>query len=730
MAEEIIEKNAPFEAAETKAEETLEIKSEETLGKKKAVTYNKREKKLYFGKFGIKRNFLIIIAAVILLIIAGNIFSAVHNSQKSGKTEDVIVQVERRSIENTVTASSTVQAKDSYDVTAMVTGEIMSDTFSEGDIVAKDDILYQIDATTAQNSVDSAKNSLVKSQQAYNDAVYNNRKGNSALLTASDAVLKAESDYADAVKAKANNSKTNDYSIQSALNSVEKSRISYNSAMKSLEDLTIKSTCTGTVSQVYVKKGDNVSNGTKIADVYNDKYMKINIPFNTNDAANIYNGQAAEVTVVGTGNKLYGTVSAVSSASVATDAHSIVRYVTIEVTNPGALTTKDKATATVNGISCSGSAQFEYIDTDTITAKTSGKVSEVDIDENDKVSNGEAIVFLTSDTIEDTLANAELVLDDANINLEKAVLASDDYSQDTKVKNAKLALDEAKAAYNKSIYSGDASVTTAALDLDNARLSLEKAEKVLEDYTIKAPIAGTVVTKNKKAGDKLESGSNSSTTGSNAMAVIYDLSSLKIELNIDETEIAGVKVDQEAQITADAVEGEFTGVVTKVGVDGTSSNGVTTYPVTVEIADYGNLLPGMNVDVSIVVERAENVLSVPVTAVNRGDVVYMKGEKTDEKDRAPEGYKSVKVQTGINDSNYIEIKSGIQEGDEIKDASVASGVEASGDATQQNPQQGMGMGGAPGGMGGPPQGGYSSGGMGGGQSGGNRGGQGGAPGGR
>ena len=143
----------------------------------------------------------------------------------------------------------------------------------------------------------------------------------------------------------------------------------------------------------------------------------------------------------------------------------------------------------------------------------------------------------------------------------------------------------------------------------------------------------------------------------------------------------------------------------------------------VRINEYGDLLPGMNVDASIVVESADNVVAIPVSAVNRGDVVYVKGEKTEENDHAPDGYRSLRIETGINDSDYIEVKKGLSEGDEIRGARGASGNETSGTAGAQ--QQGMpGMGGMPGGMpgGGMPGGGYGGnrGGNMGGNAGGNR----------
>ena len=68
-------------------------------------------------------------------------------------------------------------------------------------------------------------------------------------------------------------------------------------------------------------------------------------------------------------------------------------------------------------------------------------------------------------------------------------------------------------------------------------------------------------------------------------------------------------------------------MVTKVSVAGTTSNGVTTYPVTVQIDNPPeDLLPGMNVDAVIVVDEATDVIAVPISAVQRGDIVYVKDD--------------------------------------------------------------------------------------------------------
>lgn len=708
---------------------------------------------------------LIITGVIALAIIAGG---AVLIKKLGGKNTEMmnntLVAVERRDIQNTVSGSSVIQPKDSYSLTAMVEGEILSDTFNEGDIVKKGDVLYRIDDETAQKSLTSAQNGLEKAQR----------------------------NYENAVKEKAISDKTTPATIQSAQNSVTKAQQSYNEALEAYNNLSVKSTASGTVSEVFVEKGDSVNSGAKIAAVYSDTYMKIRLPFNENDMGSIRVGSGATVTVAGDGSEIWGSVSEISSGGVTTSSNAIVRYVTIEVKNPGALGKGDMGTAVINGVACNDAGSFEYINETSITAETSGKVISLNIDENDKIYKGQTIAKLESDDALTKLNNAKMELTEAQNSLTKTKLENDGTSAENSLKNAKA-------------------------ELEDAKINLEKAQKTLDDYTITAPIDGTIVTKNKKAGDNIKNGNSSSDT--NVMAEIYDLSSLKFQMDVDETEVGEIEVGQSVTITADAVEGEFYGTVEKVGIDGTSSNGVTTYPIDVVITDYGELLPGMNITAEIVVGESLDTLAIPVSAVHRGNIVYVKddGAKSDEEkapenksgeepngvppaprgerpagapqmgegeqpegmpprgERAqgerpegapdmsgggrtnsksdagseaeqsegkaesgsankensnersdklpgaanvPEGYKAVRVEIGINDSEYIEILSGLEEGQEVLVQTVASSGE---NGEEQMPMMGGPMGGGmPGGMGGPPMGGGMPGG--GGNMGGNRGG--------
>lgn len=119
-------------------------------------------------------------------------------------------------------------------------------------------------------------------------------------------------------------------------------------------------------------------------------------------------------------------------------------------------------------------------------------------------------------------------------------------------------------------------VQSASESLRNAEISYDKQTEQLDDYTITAPITGTIVDKYYNAGEISEA--------NQVMCTIYDLSYLTMTLSVDDLDISDIAVGQTVSVTADAVEGQtYTGVVTKVSVAGTSTGSATTYPVTIRI---------------------------------------------------------------------------------------------------------------------------------------------------
>ena len=649
--------------ASTKGWVRMEQNGKVNIFSKTLGTIVRGAKKVFGGIFAFakKHKILSIVIIAVLAVVVIFVVGKTRAAKDAAGTANTEVTASRMTISESITGSSAVEANNEYSVVPLVTGEILTANFEEGDYVTKDQVLYEIDASGIEPGVKSADLAIEKAQIAYNKA----------LASHTD-------DIADKTR------ESNDLALQKAQNS-------YNQALDNSGKLTVSSDVSGTVSEVYVSVGDTVANGTKIAEVVNNDKLKVRVPFNASDADNIYSGESAEVCLQGSGMTLYGVVASVSSGSETTDTGMRIKYVTIEVSNPGSILEGDSATAMAGGYACNDTGKFEAADKRTVIAEVSGDITYVPVVKGDYVLSGSALAYIDSTSVDSQTRDAEIALREARLKQESAKLEemdSDDYA--AKLKAARLALDD-------------------------ALLQKEKLQSQLDDYTITSPIDGTVVTKNKKAGDKIEGGSGggssssatSTSSSSNVLAVIYDMSSLCFQLDIDELDVKKVAVGQEVKITADAAEGKtYTGVVENVSVNGTiGQNGVTTYPAKIRITDADeNLLPGMNIDAEITVEQAENVIAVPLNAVNRGNTVYVKGEKTDENDRAPEGFKTVSVETGISNDMYVEIKSGVNENDTVYVTAQSGG----------NEQNGMmpGMGGMPGGMGGGmPGGGMPGGGM-------------------
>ena len=417
------------------------------------------------------------------------------------------------------------------------------------------------------------------------------------------------------------------YTIDSsdAANSVERAQLSANQAERNYEDAVnaayVRSDIGGTVVSVKVAPGDVVTAGQEVATVRDDGTVLLTVDFPAADAAAFGPGQAALVTLDGTYETVTGAIRSVSGADTLSEGNMLVRQVTIAVPNAGALTSAQAATASVNGVSALGSAHFAYQKEQTLTAAAGGTVAALCVQPGARVAAGGQVVQLTSDSLTRQLEQA-------------------------------------------------------ADNLRSAQLSVEDAENTLENYTITAPISGTIIQKNVQAGET--AGSDSAAASSSPLCIIHDLRYLEMTLNVDELQILSMQVGQDVRITADAVPDKtFEGVVTNVSSNGTTTAGTTTYPVTIRIDDYGELLPGMNATAEIEVESADNALSIPNGAVIRGNYVLITADSpsaagADPAMTAPEGYVYVKVTTGVSDNDYIEVTSGLTEADTVAYEASAS----------------------------------------------------------
>lgn len=404
--------------------------------------------------------------------------------------------------------------------------------------------------------------------------------------------------------------------ISDVENNLASAQLSVEQAQRNYDDIAdmqnVRTKISGEVSSFAVAAGDAVQAGQTVATIRDTSVMLLAVDFPAAEAQSFVAGQAAQVMPDTTFETLNGIIRSVSGADPAGDASLMTCTVTIAVPNAGSLTTAQAAVAQVNGVSSLNSAHFTYQREETVVAAASGTVSELCVKEGSTVRQNDVILRITGKDLD---------------------------------KQTKNAADSLRAA----------------------ELQMSSAEKTISHYTIDAPISGTIVDKKVKAGDKL----SANDTAMQNLCTIYDMSYLEMKLNVDELKIRSLEVGQEVDITADAVPGEtYKGVISSILVAGTTANGSTSYPVTVRIDDMGELLPGMNATAKITTASVKNVLALPNAALVRGSYVLVTKDSPSAANAetsmtAPDGYVYVKVTTGISDDDYIEVKSGLQEGDTI-----------------------------------------------------------------
>lgn len=592
-----------------------------------------REKKLKLPKPN-KKVIIIACCAVIAAAVALKLATGKKAEPVSKNNNTDIVT--RGDVDVVITGSAAVEPNERYEIISMVSGDIISSKYEVGDYVNEGDVLYQFDTSST------------------------------------------------------------DISMEKQRLSIEQSKMNYNSALKKAEDLTITAPCSGVISGLDIKKGDDIKAGSTIANISNSRVMKVVLPFNESQIGNIYIGSDAEITSSYNMGSMNGTV--VDKAAVATPQSdgSKLYDVTIEFTNPGAITDGQTVGGAVGSMVSPGMGKATYSETGTATTNVEGTISKIYYSNGDYVEKGATLAVLTSDTLSDN-------------------------------------------------------IKSSSISYQNAQLSLKEQEDNLEDYSITSPISGTVITKNSKAGDTIDK-----TNSTQVLMVVADVSKLKFSLNIDELDVSKIEEGQMVEITCDALPNEeFYGTISKVSVEGTASNGVTTYTAEVIVDEPGNLRPSMNVDASVVVERAEDVLMVPTsdikTAMGRS-FVFLKDESeknnhnedkpnndkqkdekheipdgieknenventgnmpenapqnpSEDKERlpqAPDGFKAVEITIGVSGDDYTEVTSGLKEGDIIYSQTVSTSSNNAFGGMGGMPGGGMGggmSGGMPGGGGG------------------------------
>ncbi len=443
--------------------------------------------------------------------------------------------------------------------------------------------------------------------------------------------------------------------IQKIQNSIDQQQVSESNTSKSYSNMTITAPFGGKVTGVTAVKGDNVNNGMTLFTITDTSKLKLSVPLSTANIPYVKIGQSVKINLQQFTDTINGVVTEIDDNTHTASTGGMVRDVVVTVNNPGTLSDESTASSVdfklTNGTEVSSKEEnkFSYANKETVKAQAQGTLAVVNVKENQFVKKGDLLVRIENDQLQLT----------------------------SQTDNLKMQ------------------------DLQN---QLDAAQKQLADYKIYSAIDGTVTTVTYKAGDSVKSG--------DTLISIRDFKQMQFVIPIDELDISKIKVGQEASVTIDAlpetIQNPLTGKVIASAMEGTSSNGVATYDVTIKVNETKGLLAGMNANANIILNKSENALRIPLEAVTKmGNTSFVRvlsngeeapqdpgnwgrGENRDAgsdnaggsgNGRNPgssrprmsatftqnqEYYKDTvmkQIEVGLNNDEFVEIKSGLEEGE-------------------------------------------------------------------
>ncbi len=379
----------------------------------------------------------------------------------------------------------------------------------------------------------------------------------------------------------------------------------------------------GYLTSLNVELGDEIQTNTVIGTIQDVSKKTVTVPFNGASIKSINPGQKAKVFFLDSMAEVKGTVEKVDTIGRAAAGNIVLYDVTITIEGYKAVESGAKAQisvytadGTINAIETGEMISSSPIN---IIAKTSGTISKIQVKEQDKVQEGQLIIQLENDTT----------------------------SFEIKRKKLELEIEQIK----------------------------EKIQSYLDNQSayepILSPVDGEVVTSNIETGSKVNSGQE--------IADIVNYNELTLIIPVDELDIPKVKIGQKATITIDALpEQEFSGEVIEIAKEGVAKNGVSTFDVTIRLTRIDGIMAGMSAQANILIEQKQNILTLPIEAIQE-----MNGKKfviiaTDEQSegQSESGMKPSssnnqrsrnmkEVEVGIHDESTIEIISGLEEGEKV-----------------------------------------------------------------
>ena len=431
-----------------------------------------------------------------------------------------------------------------------------------------------------------------------------------------------------------------------------------------LSDLKVTAPFSGRITDVTVRTGDTVGTGTKLATLVDDSKMTLTQYFSYAYEDQVYVGMKAGVSIASLMTTLDGTVTEIKKVDRVTAEGTRCFAVTVTLDNQGALT---------EGMSGAGylltdggeklypavEGTLEPYASEDITATESGKLTAVNVDDYETVTAGTTLFVIDGSDLEDQVETTQR------------------------------------------------SITQTQEKITQTQEKITEAEEKRSDYQVTAEISGKIIMVGVQEGEAPRQAGQTAVT-------LYNLDAMTITANIDELDIDNITMGMEVDITQSGAESDthYTGTVTAISYEATNTNGVAYFPITITIPSEGALSAGVNVSYTITVgDESEGVLA-PIAALkstSEGTCLFVKADTRPdnavdlEEGVVPDGFYAVPVETGVSNSQYVRILSGVEEGVEVftrYQQAAPSGGDTTSQSGEEQEFQGMGdfSGGRPSGM--------------------------------
>ncbi len=349
---------------------------------------------------------------------------------------------------------------------------------------------------------------------------------------------------------------------------------------------------------------------------------------------------------------------------------------TVEIARKGKITSIVTATGKVKA-----QADVE------ISADVMGRIEELPVKEGRRVKAGQLLVKI----------------DDRSRQMDVAQVKGALLSAQSAYEKARIELNREKQLFEKGLSSQSRLdivqnlYDQASAQVQISQATLDRTQDQLDKCTIRSPMDGIVTKLNSEKGENVVIGTMNNP--GTVIMVVSDLSAIEIEAEVDETDIASIKVGQDVEILLDAFpDTTFKGEVIQVGNSAKASSfavsdQVTNFLVKILILDkVENIKPGMTASVDITTDFRDDAIKVPAGAVvmrpedtgqEKEEKVPKEGGESDSTAQTDEFYDRDKkdidgvfvckegtarftpVSTGIRDQQYVEITSGLSEGDSV-----------------------------------------------------------------